>query len=109
MRALAAAASQVERSWTVADMAQVAGMSRSTFARRFQAVTGSTPLQSLTTIRLGRAAALLAHSLLSMDEIAAQAGYASAAAFSRAFTRIYGRSPARWRGAQAPEGAGLDT
>jgi transcriptional regulator GlxA family with amidase domain len=44
-----------------------------------------------------------------MDEIAAQAGYASAAAFSRAFTRIYGRSPARWRGAQAPEGAGLDT
>jgi transcriptional regulator GlxA family with amidase domain len=97
MRALAAAADEVERSWTVARMAEIAGMSRSTFARRFQAMTGSTPLHTLTMIRLRRAAELLAHSDLSVDDAAAQAGYASSAAFIRAFNRAYGRSPAHWR------------
>jgi len=100
MRALVAAADQVERPWTVARMADIAGMSRSTFARHFQAMTGSTPLHTLTMIRLRRAADLLAHSTLSVDDTAARAGYASSAAFVRAFRRAYGQSPSRWR--QAP-------
>jgi AraC-like DNA-binding protein len=89
MRALFAAADHADRPWTVAHMADIAGMSRSTFARHFQAVTGSTPLHTLTMIRL------------SVEDTASRAGYASSAAFVRAFRRAYGQSPARWRQAQA--------
>jgi AraC-like DNA-binding protein len=101
MRALFAAADHADRPWTVAHMADIAGMSRSTFARHFQAVTGSTPLHTLTMIRLRRAADLLAHTRLSVEDTASRAGYASSAAFVRAFRRAYGQSPARWRQAQA--------
>ncbi len=105
MRALVAAADQDERPWTVAHMAVVAGMSRSTFARRFLAVTGSTPLHTLTMIRLKRAADLLAHTSVSVDQAAARTGYASSAAFIRAFRRAYRQTPARWREEQTPAAA----
>jgi AraC-like DNA-binding protein len=101
MRALVAAADHVELAWTVADMAEIAGMSRSTFARHFQAVTGSTPRRTVTMTRLRRAAALLAHGSLSVEEAAVRAGYASSAAFIRAFHRVYGQSPTRWRQEQS--------
>ncbi len=97
MRALAAATNEVDRPWTVEQMASVAGMSRATFARHFHAVTGSTPSHTLALIRLRRAAELMIHSDLTVDGAAETAGYRSAAAFIRAFQRAYGQTPSRWR------------
>jgi AraC-like DNA-binding protein len=106
MRALAAAAHDPLSAWTVGRMARIAGMSRTAFAARFRALTGSSPLQTLVQMRLRLAAAELAHTTLSVDEIASRAGYGSSAAFIRAFRRSYALPPARWRaehlGARAP-------
>ena len=96
MRALAIAARNPADSWSVARMAQIAGMSRTAFATRFHALTGSTPLQSVIKTRLARAAEDLVRTPASIDVIAANAGYGSAAAFIRAFKRLYGETPARW-------------
>jgi AraC-like DNA-binding protein len=96
MRALAVAARNPAEAWSVARMAQIAGMSRTTFATRFHALTGSTPLQSVIKTRLSRAAEELVRTPASVEMIAANAGYGSAAAFIRAFKRLYGATPARW-------------
>jgi AraC-like DNA-binding protein len=97
MRALAAAARDPLRNWTLGRMAQVAGMSRTAFAARFHQLTGASPLQTVVQMRLRLAAAELAHTTSSVEEIAARAGYGSSAAFIRAFSRAYALPPARWR------------
>jgi len=97
MRALAAAAKSPRDAWTVSRMAAIAGMSRTAFAKRFNAVTGDTPLHMLSRLRLRSAAEALAGGTANLEEVAALAGYGSAAAFVRAFRRAYDTTPARWR------------
>jgi AraC family transcriptional regulator, alkane utilization regulator len=96
MRAIAAAARAPLEPWTVARMAEVAGMSRTAFARHFRQLTGDTPLNMLAQIRLRLAAEELRNGS-KLDEVATLAGYGSAAAFTRAFRRFYRTTPARWR------------
>lgn len=80
------------RAWKVDALAQLAGMSRSHFTATFSRVVGTTPLAYLNAWRLA-----LGHSRLgagrSVKVVAAQVGFGSQAAFSRAFTRRYGYSP----------------
>jgi AraC-like DNA-binding protein len=97
MRALSAAAKAPLRDWTVAALAEVAGMSRTAFAERFHGLTGVTPLRMVARLRLRRAQEGLADGAASLETVGAMAGYASAAAFVRAFRRAYGVTPARWR------------
>jgi AraC-like DNA-binding protein len=97
MRALAEAARDPLRTWTLGRMAEIAGMSRTAFAARFHQLTGASPLQTVVQMRLRLAAAELAHTTLSVDAIASRAGYGSSAAFIRAFRRAYALPPARWR------------
>jgi AraC-like DNA-binding protein len=78
-------------------MANVAGMSRTAFARRFRDLMGDTPLNMVARLRLRIAAELLNHGSARLDEAAAAAGYGSAAAFARAFRRVYRTTPGRWR------------
>ena len=56
VRATAAAAHGPLSTWTVAKLARIAGMSRTTFAERFHRLTGSSPLQTITHMRLRLAA-----------------------------------------------------
>ncbi len=81
--------------WTLETMARRANLSRSAFAVRFKEVVGRTPADYLTEWRL-----LLARDRLragdSVSTVAADLGYASASAFSRAFTQRVGRSPRAW-------------
>ncbi|OLF08218.1 hypothetical protein BLA60_25305 [Actinophytocola xinjiangensis] len=79
--------------WSVSTLAATAGLSRSVFAERFTATVGRTPMAYLTEIRMRLATALLADGL-APGQVAARAGYDSVAAFSRAFKRVTGRSPA---------------
>jgi AraC-like DNA-binding protein len=101
MRVIAAATRDPREHWTVARMAQVAGMSRTAFARRFLAITGDTPLNMVTRIRMRLAAETLTQGRGSLEAAVAAAGYGSSAAFIRAFRRAYHTTPARWRAAHA--------
>jgi len=101
-RALAAMHRRYEIPWTVDTLAAEAGLSRSAFCDRFTAAVGVPPVQYLTRIRMQQAARWLGDQGLSVGEAAQRLGYASEAAFSRAFKRHVGRPPGAARRAGRP-------
>jgi len=87
------------RNWSVEGLASVAGMSRSRFAELFLATVGEPPLRYLHRWRLAMAFDLLRRSNLPVGEIAHAIGYASEAAFSRAYKIMFGTTPRDGRAA----------
>jgi len=83
--------------WTVRELAQRAGMSRSAFAARFQKLVGRSPLNFVKEQRLQQAVTLLRETALSIKQIAFRVGYESAAGFSTAFRGRFGMSPVALR------------
>jgi AraC-like DNA-binding protein len=83
--------------WTVQKLAARVGMSRSAFASRFATVAGETPLQYLLRWRAQKAAVMLRASTDAITEIASRVGYASEAAFNKAFKRMIGQAPGAYR------------
>jgi AraC-like DNA-binding protein len=83
--------------WTLDELARASGTSRSVLAERFQHVVGSSPMQYLTQWRMVLAASLLRHGNAPLAGIAADVGYQTDTAFSRAFRREFGAPPAAWR------------
>jgi AraC-like DNA-binding protein len=100
-----------ERRWTVADLASGAAVSRSLLDARFREVLGRSPIRYLTEWRMHLADDLLATTDLSVAAVARRVGYDSEEAFSRAFKRARGRSPAHWREARLaqPSAAGIES
>jgi AraC-like DNA-binding protein len=88
------------RSWTVASMASAVGMSRSAFALRFSLLLGESPIRYLARRRIARAGSLLEGKQWTIGKIAEKVGYDSDVAFSRAFKRQVGVSPADYRRAR---------
>jgi AraC-like DNA-binding protein len=82
---------------TVERLADVAGMSRSSFAERFSEAYGSGPMTLLRDLRMHLAASLLAQSDLPVKRIAELAGFQSRSAFTRAFESATGLSPRGFR------------
>ena len=97
---IGAALSEIHRypdlSWSVEQLARVAGMSRSAFASRFHQVLGQSPIAYLTGWRVKLAQDLIRQGT-ELKIVAAALGYSSQAAFTRAFGRELGLSPAGWR------------
>jgi len=83
--------------WTLLQLSRLALLSRSALAERFREQTGVTPMQYVRQERLARAAHLLRHGDQQISQIAASVGYASDAAFVRAFSAELGTTPGRWR------------
>lgn len=92
-RAVAAIHAEPARSWTVAGLAAVAGLSRTTFAERFRRITGQTPLGYLTRWRMLLAMDRLLAPDAVLAMIASEVGYRSESAFAAAFKRETGHSP----------------
>lgn len=85
------------RNWTVQGLAAVSGLSRSTFAGRFEEVLETSPMRYVRDWRLYLASVALGTTRKPVAAVAHEAGYESEAAFSRAFSRAYGVPPATWR------------
>jgi transcriptional regulator GlxA family with amidase domain len=82
---------------TVPDLARRAQMSERTFARRFVAETGTTPLKWVTTQRVLHARTLLEQTTLGIEQIAAEAGFGTAALLRHHFRRVVGVPPQNYR------------
>lgn len=95
-RALKAIHADVRASWTVAELANVAGMSRSAFSARFSEALGCAPIEYLARWRIAIAKDALARGAKSLERIADEIGYESASAFSTAFRRHNGCAPGQF-------------
>lgn len=87
----------LEHPWTVAELADRAGVSRAALGRRFCDLLGQPPIAYLTQRRLQLAADLLLESDATLPAIARRVGYGSPFALSAAFKREFGRSPQEYR------------
>ena len=96
-RALQLVHSNPVRRWTVDDLAQEVGTSRTVLADRFNSVLGQPPIEYITSWRIQLAADRLRSGEDSIAAIAADVGYESEAAFNRAFKRVTGVPPGVWR------------
>jgi len=94
--------------WTLRDLAERAGMSRSVFAQRFRERVGETPIEYLTRWRMMLAGDRLANTRDPLAQTAMSLGYESESAFSTAFKRVMGCSPRQYaRGETLPARLGL--
>lgn len=91
--------------WTIEALARAASLSRAAFARRFLAEVGVPPLRYVAELRMQRAAELLAEGDRSLASVAAEVGYDSEFAFSRAFKRHTGEAPGAFRRRSRSQGA----
>jgi transcriptional regulator GlxA family with amidase domain len=108
-RALGLMHRDIARDWTAEALARAAGLSRSAFVERFSELIGMPPIRYLAFWRLQSARLQLRETRRPLAQIAHAVGYGSEEAFSRAFKREFGVSPARWRsgGSAASGGQGL--
>lgn len=100
-RALALLHARPAEPWTIEGLAEEVGLSRSALAERFTQFVAQPPMQYLNRWRMQIAANLLAGGPLTVAAVAAEVGYDSEAAFSRAFKKATGTPPGEWRRARA--------
>ncbi len=83
-------------SWTMAQLARTAALSRSAFFERFTRIVGLAPMEYLLAWRMAVARDLLRRDDLGIAEVAERVGYGSASTFSTAFSRHVGQPPRRY-------------
>ena len=96
-RALALLHADPAHRWTVDEIAARAGSSRTVLHERFTLLVGRPPMRYLVGWRMQLAADRLATGDDAIARVAAAVGYESEAAFNRAFRRVTGVTPGRWR------------
>jgi len=96
-RALASMHAAPAANWTLASIAKVSATSRSVLSEKFGSIIGKSPMRYLREWRLVLASNALADTAKPISRIAEETGYDTEAAFSRAFSRLHGVPPARWR------------
>lgn len=102
-RAIAAIHADPGDHWSVQRLASIVSMSPSRFSARFSEALGDAPMSYVTQWRMSLACRVLRTTRHGIDGVAAAVGYESPAAFSRAFKKQIGMSPAAWRHLQAPD------
>jgi AraC family transcriptional regulator len=88
---------ELGRDLALADLARLAGVSRSHFSRAFREATGRPPYRWLTERRVERAKHLLATTTLTVAEVGAEVGYPNPSHFAEVFGRHAGSAPREYR------------
>ncbi|MEO1140208.1 MAG: AraC family transcriptional regulator [Pseudomonadota bacterium] len=83
--------------YSVESLADIAGMSRAAFAKRFAEAYGAGPMELLRSLRIRKASDLLRNTDLPLKRVAETVGFSSRSAFSRAFEATSGQSPGAFR------------
>ena len=96
-RVLKAIHTSPDNDWKLEQLAQIAAMSRTSFANHFKKLIGQTPFSYITQWRLLKAKELLKESALTVGEIAEKIGYQSEAAFNRVFKKRVNKTPLKFR------------
>jgi AraC-like DNA-binding protein len=96
-RALALIHGNIGKDWAPEELAKAVALSRSAFVDRFTSLVGMPPFRYLTVWRLRTARLHLREKQTTIAQLAHAVGYQSEEAFSRAFKREFGVSPAHWR------------
>lgn len=81
----------------VAELIRRSGLPRRSFARRFNAATGYTPLAYVQALRIEEAKHMLERTDMSVEDIGVEVGYQDAVSFRRLFKRLAGVTPAEYR------------
>ena len=88
---------QYQNNWNIAQLAKVAGMSKSSLIVAFKDATGYSPIDYLIRIRLQKAAELLITTDEPLGEIAVQCGFHDSNYLTRQFRRVYNSTPRQFR------------
>jgi len=83
--------------FTVEDLGQAVGMSRSSFFNKVKGLTGLSPVEFIRDIRLKRAAQLLTTGELLIKEVAYMTGFTDSRYFGECFKNKYGMTPAEFK------------
>lgn len=83
--------------WNLATMAEYCGVRRTQFCKIFRNLTGSTPVEYLSHIRIERAKTLLRKSDARVIDIAFECGYSSSQYFANIFKHATGLTPSAYR------------
>ena len=87
----------LEKDLSVAEMAQVVGMSQYYFSKLFKMSTGTTPHQYVMRQRVERAQELLREGNTALVEIATHVGFETQSHFTSVFRRLVGITPKKFR------------
>ena len=104
LKAINAVISRPEDPHSVSTLANLVGMSRSSFAARFAEQFKLTPMQFVQSVRMRSAARLLTSSDVPVKCLASAVGYSSRSQFSRACKETYGTDPSSYRSGGAETG-----
>ena len=85
-----------DEDYTVEQLSSDMCMSRMTFYRKIQSLTGQSPTEFMRTIRLRRAADLLCEGRMTVTEITYATGFSSISYFSRCFRTMFGVPPTQF-------------
>jgi AraC family transcriptional activator of mtrCDE len=96
-KAVVALLDEPAKEWSLDELASIASVSRATLVRAFQRISGMPPQAFLTEVRLGIARNRIAQTSDSLAQIAADTGYQSEAALSRALHRRFSIRPGAMR------------
>lgn len=100
-RALTAIHADSGKDWTIGTAAEQASMSRSGFARKFRELLDASFFDYLSRLRMRNARDLLRNSNMPIADIAERVGYQSDISFVKAFKKLHGVTPRRYRQSQA--------
>lgn len=90
---------QLDQPWSLADLVKHSGYSSTQLSVLFRRATGQSPRQWLSQERIHRACQILAHSDETAAQIASEVGFGTRSQFYRAFHKITGTTPERYRSA----------
>jgi len=96
-RAAEAMLKEPAKTWSLDELASIAAVSRARLVRAFRRIGGATPQGFLTEVRLGIARNRIEQTSDALGRIAAEVGYQSEAAMSRALERRFAVRPGAMR------------